>query len=967
MSDYKNEEISTGEVDGLPITDVQSLSVFIKTNFPRCIPIPLVEGTKAPWKGFEYKDENVTDEYLWQKWNNVGSSLVENGDADVALCLRDDIIVVDVDNREHADYFMNVDCFKSTVSVRTQKGAHFYFKKTPECAHWKTKTRPFEVNGVKQDIDIKSNYDNGTGSLITIPPSTDKEWINPFGRYEVQPMPSTFVEWSNGAMDEVPRPKTDRVIKDDVKFDRLEMAVMGLSTQRATDNENWTRVCWAIYNVACENGFEEQGEDLIHEFSKKFPTKYSRRTVDRFIRYASYREKGYTMGTIMSMLKKDNPEVFKSLAPLTNQPFKGYAFVEDDDDTTNVQCEMNYNQTHNLEAPSKNYNKNISDEYKFAKKLVELLDKNRACTYGSWIRVGWCLRNIDHRLLEDWVSFSKKSMVYKEGECEMRWDHMKQDDGALKMGTLVYWARTDNPVRFGEIKGSEKRELVRRAGNGTDYDVAKVVECIYKHQFVYAPENKRWYAFKNHRWHLAHDAIDLKKRLPSDVALAFRLTAGELLGEASVATDQDEKDKLDEHAARIMKVVSKLKKSAVQSTVIIQCAMLFAEVGFEDKLDTKINLIGLKNGVYDLENEEFREGQPDDLISFTRGHNYVKQNPETRAKILKFVYSISPNKEVGDYIFTTQAYNLSGNKYLETTWIWCGIGRSGKGTLRDLIMTSSGDYYIEPKIQILTQIKKDSSSCSGDIRDMKGKRDCFLLEPDDATEKIRISIFKMMIGQDQMRARGLYEKDVSFKLQCCPQIQCNSQLGISKYENNLRSKINIIDFPYEHNTNPTMDYHRPIDTTLKATFMNDSSYAEEWFNILLDYYYTNGLNENKTISTPIEVQDATNKYFKDNNPFGVWLSERFVIEPRNIDIRIGNTDMLVYWNLDNPDSKMTSQSFGKEMGANGYKAAAINGKRYYVGFRRNTDKDNEEMEATLKVEQERKKALTSSLFSDQLD
>jgi hypothetical protein len=335
MTDIKNE-ISTGEVDGLPISDVQSLSVFIKTNFPRCIPIPLVEGTKTPWKGFEYKDENVTDEYLWQKWNNVGSSLVENGDADVALCLRDDIIVVDVDNREHADYFMNVDCFKSTVSVRTQKGAHFYFKKTPECAHWKTKTRPFEVNGVKQDIDIKSNYDNGTGSLITIPPSTDKEWINPFGRYEVQPMPSTFVEWSNGAMDEVPRPKIVRVIKNDVKFDRLETAVMGLSTERATDYENWTRVCWAIYNVACENGFEEQGEDLIHEFSKKCPMKYNRRKVDRFIRYSSYCEKGYTMGTIMAMLKKDNPEVFKSLAPITNQPFKGYAFVEDDDDPIDI-------------------------------------------------------------------------------------------------------------------------------------------------------------------------------------------------------------------------------------------------------------------------------------------------------------------------------------------------------------------------------------------------------------------------------------------------------------------------------------------------------------------------------------------------------------------------------------------------------------------------------------------------------
>ena len=58
------------------------------------------------------------------------------------------------------------------------------------------------------------------------------------------------------------------------------------------------------------------------------------------------------------------------------------------------------------------------DEYKRICALVDLLSVERAESYNDWIRVGWCLRNIDCRLVEKWVSFSQKSRKFVAGECE---------------------------------------------------------------------------------------------------------------------------------------------------------------------------------------------------------------------------------------------------------------------------------------------------------------------------------------------------------------------------------------------------------------------------------------------------------------------------------------------------------------------------------------------------------------------
>ncbi|WP_370091391.1 PriCT-2 domain-containing protein, partial [Winogradskyella sp.] len=47
---------------------------------------------------------------------------------------------------------------------------------------------------------------------------------------------------------------------------------------------------------------------------------------------------------------------------------------------------------------------------------MSILSTKRCESYDDLIRLGWCLRNIDNSLLDDWVDFSRRSNKYREGE-----------------------------------------------------------------------------------------------------------------------------------------------------------------------------------------------------------------------------------------------------------------------------------------------------------------------------------------------------------------------------------------------------------------------------------------------------------------------------------------------------------------------------------------------------------------------
>lgn len=342
-------------------------------------------------------------------------------------------------------------------------------------------------------------------------------------------------------------------------------------------------------------------------------------------------------------------------------------------------------------SPSRN---NTCDNLDMVLRLVACLSPERATSYNDWIRAGWCFRNIDHRLMDAWIDLSKKSNKYVDGECQRLWASMRQ--GRLGIGTLHLWARQDSPVAYAEIMRSDLTSLIIKCVTSGHYDVAAVVHHLYKYQYVCSSmKNKTWYEFRDHRWRESDCAVTLRKHISEDVWIEFNTVAQQTSQRAASCHDEMEKDNLAKLANRILSVALKLRQTSFKENVMKECAEMFYQEGFESKLDSDIYLVGFENGIYDLSRGEFRDGHPDDYVSFSTGNNYIPyDNDSPIAKEIQTFWSqVHPDLEIREYVLKTIASCLCGHIREERFHIWTGSGCHAKGT--EIMMYDGSSRLVE--------------------------------------------------------------------------------------------------------------------------------------------------------------------------------------------------------------------------------------------------------------------------------
>ena len=477
------------------------------------------------------------------------------------------------------------------------------------------------------------------------------------------------------------------------------------------------------------------------------------------------------------------------------------------------------------------------EEFNRISELIDLLNGTRADNYNDWIRVGWCLRNIDFRLLNKWISFSRKSRKFIAGECEKQWDYMRQDGACLGKGTLHLWAKQDNPDRYSELVQEDLRRLVNLAKSGTEYDVALVIQKMYDHNFIYDSRNKIWYVFNNHRWHLSDEGLALKKKLPTEVADAFRTSAAFFQARAARPdTSADDKERLDEVVKKLQEVISKLKRAAFQSSVMTEAAMLFQVDKIDEKFDTNTHLIGFENGVYDLDALEFREGRPEDYITMSTNINY---NPydETNpfiSEIKGFFSQVLRIEAVREYVFGLFASFLHGDIREERFHVWTGVGSNGKSKALELYQKSFGEYCCTLPIALLTQKRGASSSASPELARARSKRFACLQEPGE-NERLNIGLMKEMTGGDKLYARGLYKEGGEFKPQFKMVLTCNHLPLVPSDDGGTWRRIRVVRFEsrFCDNPEPQKPNEFPIDTNLATKF---DDWKEPFMSLLVEYY-----------------------------------------------------------------------------------------------------------------------------------
>ena len=513
----------------------------------------------------------------------------------------------------------------------------------------------------------------------------------------------------------------------------------------------------------------------------------------------------------------------------------------------------------------------------FIKNVVKILSQSRVEDYHKWIRLGWCLHNIDFRLLEDWVTLSKKSEKFVDGECEKEWYDM--DNDGLGIGTLYMWAREDNHSKFKELSDSNLRKCMMNSLTLTPNDIAKVVYNLYKQEFVCSDSRKNvWYQFRKHRWVLINDAVELRKRLSKEIINEYDKLDKFLADQISHEEDEDVKDLKRKKKETISKIIKQLKTTTFKGNVIKECSEFFHDDKFEEKLDTNINLIGFENGIYDLDELKFRDGFPEDYVHYSAGINYLEHedDDEDIIDVKTFVTQVLPKKNVREYVLTLMGSILSGKTSNEKFHIWVGSGGNGKSKLIELFEYAFGDYCCKLPVTLLTQQRARAEGANPSVVRTKGKRFACLQEP-EKNEQIQVGLMKELTGGDKIIARALHKDPIEFKPQFKLVMTCNKLIKPSSNDNGVWRRISVVDFPsrFVDEPDPNNKYEFKIDDNLNDKL---KIWPEAFMYILIEYYKK---FKKSGIREPAEVRKNNEDFKAESDVFALFINEKIIENTSN--------------------------------------------------------------------------------------
>jgi len=549
-----------------------------------------------------------------------------------------------------------------------------------------------------------------------------------------------------------------------------------------------------------------------------------------------------------------------------------------------------------------------STDAALAAKLVDVLSDARAGAYDTWTRVGWCLRNIDYSLLAKWVEFSRRSPKFVEGECEDLWDKMRVN-GGLGMGSLKMWAAEDAPDRYREIIRDDIFGLVCRASTGTHYDIACIAKSMFGNRYVCAsPRNRFWYEFRDHRWHPIEEGVGLSQAISVQVFSEFSYAASHFAQKAAMSEDSDvQKTNMDLNK-KFTKVALRLKDSSFKGNVLKECAALFYVPRFEEVLDSKCHLIGFKNGVYDLTTMEFREGLPEDYISFSTGVDYlpVDRESEEFRGLMNYFRQVFPIEAVRDYVLLHMASCMNGAVREERFHIWTGVGSNSKSKVVELFERAYGDYCCKFPVTLLTARRAASNAATSEIARAKGRRFAVLQEPSE-NETFNVGLMKELSGGDRIIARSLYREPVEFKPQFKMVLTANHLPEVGADDDGTWRRIRVVEFiaKFTSKPDPTLEHQFPIDPDFGQKL---ESWKETFISYLIERYrdyMRDGLRE------PEEVLKCTREYQRNNDHITDFIESCTVnCENAHVTVAEANSMFRLWHQENNPDARMPSM---KEM------------------------------------------------------
>ena len=501
--------------------------------------------------------------------------------------------------------------------------------------------------------------------------------------------------------DDVDKIEHDKLKKTDFLESEIVKFVSLLSMKRCNEYQDWLNVGICLKNI---------NNDYLHiwtEWSKKGDDYEDGCCTKKWKTFGKVDDvKKLGIGSLIKWVQDDNPKKFKELWS-----------------------------EHNVNRIIKLQKKLFPDNKLEIAKIIQ----NNEQTYVK-LKDDFCpINNKPHD-----EKSSRSIEIYKPGNLTMKCSHkncegkifpcnhikLNSKDAKTVFNTLVvnnYYNESEN-IKFDKIELFDDKILCTKMLTAlnipNDTNISKIIFYLYKNNYVY--DINTYFEFHTHKW----------RKIEEDTVRNVFFEKIENLYDELLEHYKDADEKIINY---IKKQLKDIGSSGNKTNILKETKALFNYAyrkelkndwfysddneSFSKKLNKNPYLLGFKNGIYDLKNNEFRDGKPDDYVSSCVGYKYVSKHTDKLKEIKQFFKDIQPDKDQREFLLTFMGSCLVGTAKDEIYTIFTGVKRNGKTTCVELLNLVLGDdYYGSIDTSFLTRHRPDSGSAQPELVELENKR-----------------------------------------------------------------------------------------------------------------------------------------------------------------------------------------------------------------------------------------------------
>ena len=583
-----------------------------------------------------------------------------------------------------------------------------------------------------------------------------------------------------------------------------------------------------------------------------------------------------------------------------------------------------------------------SDEPKsssdFLKIFVRMLKDERKNDLNVWMDVGKAYYNATKGTIDglnSWKEYTKDSTKFSLDMCEIKYPLFR--DSFITHKTIAWHAIKDSPDKYKEWHNKWINDSMKKAIDEPLHTA--IAEMFYrKHwlHFAYSSNGKlgggKTYRFDKdgHRWRQLEDGELIIGKILTDKFLhrfekekininreILQLEDSNLEQKKksrkttdrrnSKEEESDEKTKLEQSYKNVLKIIAMLGSTPQKKCVFkgVQ-EKLFIE-GFDRNLDTNPMLVGVVNGVIEVDTKDarFRPGKPEDYLSMFTSLPYREDfNMECDAvkRYLKYLNQVFPNKELMQYMRKDISSFLKGRNAEKLFRIFSGCGNNSKSVYIKLLERAFGSYCVSIPVSVITVKRGSASSASPETARLKGTHIATCAEPDD-NETIKAGRVKEMTGNDRFFTRALFSNGEEIEAMYKLILITNKVPSIPNAGVAIKNRVIIVPFlaKFANKDYPEDEEEQYRQRTFKMDPDFDDyvpllSQAMLWCAVQ-DYrtYCQEGLKD-----FPNVIMDETLSYWEENDPYDLFIKEKLIREVLPEDSRSPEIPDII---LENPVSE----------------------------------------------------------------